>query len=218
MFIDLVGCKFGEWTVLRRSILRDPKHRSAMWECVCCCGLEKVQKASTLKKSKSCGCVNRTVTATTKRCPMCKTVKLHQEFYSNRNKLAVYCKPCTSIDVKARYRRLGTQRKNTRERAQSLRAQILKEYGGACRCCGEDRAVYLALDHIFGGGTKETASGGGSTFYISVRNAGFPKDRYQLLCHNCNWAKHHTGGNCPHKQPNWMPAPIGGGPFICIGG
>jgi hypothetical protein len=34
--------------------------------------------------------------------------------------------------------------------------------------------------------------------YLRVRSLGFPKDLYQLLCHNCNQAKAWYGA-CPHQ-------------------
>jgi hypothetical protein len=34
---------------------------------------------------------------------------------------------------------------------------------------------------------------------MKVKAAGYPKDRYQLLCHNCNMAKGFYG-LCPHQE------------------
>lgn len=58
----------------------------------------------------------------------------------------------------------------------------------------------MALDHIGGGGgaeRKQFKSPQG--IYIQVRRLGFPKDRYRLLCHNCNTS---IGiyGYCPHER------------------
>ena len=35
-----------------------------------------------------------------------------------------------------------------------------------------------------------------------IIKAGWPKDRYQLLCSNCNQGKRRNGGICPHKTKN----------------
>lgn len=53
---DLVGEKFGEWTVLKKA---DSKKRFSEYECVCSCGtLRTVAKGNlTQGKTKSCGCM-----------------------------------------------------------------------------------------------------------------------------------------------------------------
>jgi hypothetical protein len=37
-----------------------------------------------------------------------------------------------------------------------------------------------------------------SGVYRSLRNQGYPPG-YQVLCHNCNWAKY-AYGECPHQK------------------
>lgn len=57
--INLVGEKFGEWTVLERAEKPiNSKSSSAFWLCQCSCGTKKVISGNVLKqgKSKSCGC------------------------------------------------------------------------------------------------------------------------------------------------------------------
>ena len=85
-----------------------------------------------------------------------------------------------------------------------IRADVLNAYGGKCECCGESHPEFLALDHINGGGGKERRTVAGNTsggVYRLARNAGYPKDKYRLLCHNCNCA---IGwyGYCPHQKEN----------------
>lgn len=41
-----------------------------------------------------------------------------------------------------------------------------------------------------------------SKLFASLKKAGWPKDRYQLLCANCNFGKMMNGGACPHKTTN----------------
>jgi hypothetical protein len=52
---DLTGRKFGRWTVIRQSGL---KNHQTTWLCKCECGTERVLVRSTLRSggSKSCGC------------------------------------------------------------------------------------------------------------------------------------------------------------------
>jgi len=81
-----------------------------------------------------------------------------------------------------------------------LKAEVIAAYGGACACCGECRPQFLAIDHIYGDGKQDRRGRGiGSQFYAWLRASGFPRDRYQLLCHNCNFAKGHRG-ECPHRS------------------
>ena len=83
---------------------------------------------------------------------------------------------------------------------QEAKAHCILHYGGKCTCCGEDRLVFLAIDHINGGGSKEHQKvGHGTAFYRWLRKNEYPQG-YQVLCHNCNFAK--WMGICPHKLGN----------------
>lgn len=122
---------------------------------------------------------------------------------SGRPGLNSYCRPCASKrSSRAQRRDPSAHRERSRRYKAKLRSDLLAAYGGKCACCGESTPEFLALDHIGGGGTKErrglkvsTSSG----MYRHVRNLGYPKDRYRLLCHNCNCA---IGwyGSCPHAR------------------
>ena len=84
-----------------------------------------------------------------------------------------------------------------------IRMEILRYYGGnppKCACCGEAEIKFLAIDHMKGGGKKHLAKigGGGANFYFWLKKNKYPKD-FQVLCHNCNFAKGHYG-HCPHKD------------------
>jgi hypothetical protein len=71
---------------------------------------------------------------------------------------------------------------------------MLRAYGSRCACCGENEIWFLALDHI--GGRDKTINRGKQEL-SRLRRLGWPKDNYQLLCHNCNLAKGFYGV-CPH--------------------
>jgi len=67
---------------------------------------------------------------------------------------------------------------------------MLEAYGGKCAGCGIDDPVVLTLDHIHGGGGAERKSisqARDAAFYS--KRLGYPKDRFQLLCANCNMRK-----------------------------
>jgi len=88
-----------------------------------------------------------------------------------------------------------------------LKEEIFENYGGAkCVCCGEKNIEFLSLDHTNGGGNKDrkllTGSdrNGGYHFYYFLKKAGFPnKDKYQVLCMNCQFGTL-NGRICPHKR------------------
>jgi hypothetical protein len=91
--------------------------------------------------------------------------------------------------------------KNYRQR---LRKEVLTAYavGGviACRCCGEDEEKFLAMDHVNNDGAahrKRPEHGTGNGFYIWLKRNGWPPG-FQILCHNCNFAKS-AHGVCPHR-------------------
>lgn len=63
-----------------------------------------------------------------------------------------------------------------------------------CACCSESIYAFLCIDHIDGcpEGYKRPRH-----IYNFLTKAGFPPG-YQVLCYNCNNAKH-TQGVCPHQ-------------------
>lgn len=88
---------------------------------------------------------------------------------------------------------------------QKLKLAVFEAYGGAkCVCCGETTHEFLTIDHKNGGGNKHrrelfgTAPGTGRYFYRWLRDNEYPPG-YQVLCFNCNIAKHMFGA-CPHTR------------------
>jgi hypothetical protein len=92
-------------------------------------------------------------------------------------------------------------RELVRQGYQRVRAEVIQAYGGACVCCGESTPEFLGIDHIYsdGGDERRKLKLTGATLYRRLRREGFPKDRYHLLCHNCNQAKGYYGV-CPHQS------------------
>jgi hypothetical protein len=82
-----------------------------------------------------------------------------------------------------------------------LKADIIENYGGKCRCCGEKRLEFLTIDHKHGGGLahRKELGGSGNKIYRLLKREGYPRKEYQLLRMNCNFAKGHYG-KCPHKK------------------
>ena len=89
-----------------------------------------------------------------------------------------------------------------RARYRVLRAEVIAAFGGRCECCGELEPMFLELDHATNDGAehrREIGRGSHAT-YKRVKADGFPRDRFRLLCANCNQGRQRNGGICPHKN------------------
>lgn len=84
------------------------------------------------------------------------------------------------------------------------RSEMIAAYGGRCECCGEAEPEFLTLDHVGGGGAAHRRAcreaGKNPTLRIrqELKAASWPKDKYRLLCMNCNFATA-RGKICPHQ-------------------
>lgn len=86
--------------------------------------------------------------------------------------------------------------RNARARS---RQTIIAAYGGKCNCCDEDQYEFLCIDHVFGGGSAERKIiKSGYLLCLLIIRLNFPPE-YQILCHNCNYAKAALG-LCPHQD------------------
>ncbi len=80
-----------------------------------------------------------------------------------------------------------------------LRTEMIATYGGKCACCGEQESIFLDLDHINNDGAADRRErGNGQRLLVWLKANDWPRDRYQLLCCNCNQGKARNGGVCPH--------------------
>src|SRR3990172_5592270 len=80
-----------------------------------------------------------------------------------------------------------------------MKLQAIVAYGGKCECCGEAEPAFLTIDHIDGSGQADRAIKGiGYKFLSALRELGWPKENYRLLCMNCNFARR-FGKRCPHE-------------------
>jgi hypothetical protein len=103
-----------------------------------------------------------------------------------------------SYDYKKRYYRCKKCSKLNRDKLRAfLKEEVFKSYGNKCICCGEDNIIFLTIDHISNDGAKHRKNIGSNQIYSWLKKRGYPKDNYQILCFNCNFAKQF--GECPHK-------------------
>lgn len=141
-----------------------------------------------------------------KRCGKCKLTKPFSDFYprsdGHGDGYFRLCKGCESARQRARYlKNIVKERIRSNKKHFAYKLAAFEHYGKECVCCGENRLVFLALDHINGGGNQERKKASksgrfGCDFYVYLKTKGYPGG-IQVLCHNCNWAKSH--GGCPHK-------------------
>ena len=79
---------------------------------------------------------------------------------------------------------------------------IYDHYGEKCNCCGIVGEIFLCIDHVNNDGAIRKKLGEpkrGREFYLWIINNNFPED-LQILCYNCNSAKHKNNGKCPHQE------------------
>lgn len=160
-----------------------------------------------------------------KRCPKCGKllpISAYWKFVRNGKELQQSrCKNCSKKEIKIQrakdpqkfrdyvsksyWKSPEKYREQARLRRQKLKMQVLVIYGGKypkCKCCGEKEIMFLTLDHVNGDGAKERRiRSAGSAFYQKLKKLNFPdKDRYQVLCYNCNCGRQLNGGICPHQK------------------
>lgn len=106
------------------------------------------------------------------------------------------------IESRKRYKtkNRASLRERNFERNKRNRIIVINAYGGKCACCGETILEFLAIDHINNDGNvmrKNKVHPENPCSWL-IKN-GFPKDSFQILCHNCNASKEYYG-YCPHEK------------------
>lgn len=212
IFGGLTAIEPGETLIYKRSW-------RTRWHCRCICGQERLFYTSNLLSGAvlSCGCRSRAVFTGSKLCRSCGIEKLFDEYdISASGRIRNRCKICAALKDEENIRRIKRTQPGIGEKyRKTVRAKAIQALGAKCRCCGEDEFVFLVVDHVNGGGSVEERKIGTYGIYRRVLTDPLAVDHYQVLCHNCNWAKYNTGGNCPHNEPSWMPPTFGGFTMVC---
>lgn len=161
----------------------------------------------------------------TKECSRCHLVKPLDQFRKDNTKISgrgSTCKPCNNLQAKAYYKRgenarkikekvkrkykIGPEYYKNKQKELRVRRKLAAfiKVGGEsfeCVCCHETNSVFLNIDHVNGGGGNHLVSlglKGGAQFYSWILNQT-DVSGFQILCFNCNFAKHRLEV-CPHQD------------------
>jgi hypothetical protein len=155
-----------------------------------------------LKAAKRCtGCLKRPAAEGKTRCQPCLDEKKTATQAKRAHRRAHHlCHTCGHPTEGKSHCAACLQRIAAHHRA--VREEVLHAYGNACACCGETEPCFLHIDHMDNDGYTERKTFGRSSLnlYRWLKRHSFPKDRYQLLCANCNFGRFLNGGICPHQQ------------------
>lgn len=121
------------------------------------------------------------------------------------------CKSCTDVvDSNNKYYCKycdNRQKIEDKHRKAEARTKVFKHYSKtnppSCECCGENKELFLTIDHIEGGGHKLRELGQ-HTDYEHLIKFGFPSG-LRILCYNCNCGRERNNGYCPHKKEFILP-------------
>lgn len=142
-------------------------------------------------------------------CKKCGIDRLYNEYEIKRERhLTSFCQPCSvKVYNESRTKQTKEERKAKQdiwankhkhhlaiyysEYREKIKLEMVEAFGGECLECGEDDPIVLVLDHIKDDGHIDRKNGieGGFKLYQQLKKLGWPKDRHQLLCHNCNFKK-----------------------------
>ena len=78
---------------------------------------------------------------------------------------------------------------NSRKRYKEYRIIVIEKLGNKCDCCQENKFEVLSIDHINGGGGKESKKLRGCDYMKKLKNMDeiLLKEKYRCLCFNCNY-------------------------------
>lgn len=87
---------------------------------------------------------------------------------------------------------------------QKIKQEMVDAYGGGCSCCGETHIEFLTVEHILGDGKqhRQEVNGHGIKVYKDLKKKGWPKDKYTVMCWNCNCARKYDRP-CPHNTKEY---------------
>lgn len=168
--------------------------------------LSEISKSGIFDRRMCTSCGNEYTDLDSAMCVLCKEKTRQRNVKArDRRRSQGLCHKCNNPAVDGQTH-CEYHRNKAVQRWRDIRQQVLDYYGNECSCCGETTPEFLSIDHINGGGNghrKSLEANGmkkhhGTGFYKWLIDNEYPEG-YQLLCHNCNFAKGHYGV-CPHKR------------------
>lgn len=171
------------------------------WRCKTCCRAKAQEKDETIsERIERLGVTEALDGDTCNECGDLLTGENYAAWLFDSN--GYLCRSCNRKKIKGWHEENpGKKSEYHAKSVQKLRRETYEAYGGECACCGEDQWQFLSIDHENGGGAeeRERLGLGGVGFYRLLRQQGFPKEGYRLLCMNCNTALGFYG-YCPHQK------------------
>lgn len=82
---------------------------------------------------------------------------------------------------------------------EKIKFECVEAYGGSCIECGVNDPIVLVIDHTRDNAKEDREilnQRGGYKLYMDLKRRGWPKNGYQLLCHNCNFRKEYIRRKC----------------------
>jgi hypothetical protein len=126
------------------------------------------------------------------RCSDCCRKEEKEYYHKNRDKILRRSQGYRKRNASG-FRKSGLRYRN------KLRSELISAYGGKCSCCGESQFLFLTLEHLNHDGQEHRKIFGNLGVYRDLKRSGYPKDKYTVLCWNCNMATRY-GAVCPHKR------------------
>lgn len=126
-----------------------------------------------------------------KYCSSCKQYKKVEEFFKSNiihSGLTSHCKYCCKL-VQTINRRIK-------------KMEFVLEYGGKCVCCGEKGIEFLTIEHIKNSGNELHYANGTTSMINYLKANKWPKDKYTVLCFNCNLSIK-DGVPCMHNKKEY---------------
>jgi hypothetical protein len=105
---------------------------------------------------------------------------------------------CWNCQMATRYRKPcpHKHRRSESDRYGRLKRRVMVAYGDRCACCHEDELWFLTIEHINHDGRRHRELV--SNVYRDLRDRGWPKNGFTILCWNCQMATRYRKP-CPHE-------------------
>lgn len=175
---------------------------------------------ASIPTSKKCVCCSHILPKTefyivrgrlTSRCKKCELLKNKEWRSKNNDKVKSYAKNYYQNNkerfrigglkwaTQNREKYLAMQNASMKKNIKLRRLEFIKAYGGKCECCGESQPEFLTLEHKDKSGQAHRKIVRSSHRILGhLKRDGWPKDRFGILCWNCNLATR-FGRICPHQ-------------------